>query len=254
MNYWKNKFVKMGALRLQCRDVVHIWSLTPFGSKLLTRGEGGGEVVVLEDFAWKFGVVEWERRALDWVRLGCPRNWEKLGVRIANVRVVRTSCSVIIHPGRFKGWDVRELRDLAVRTVEWVKRVLEDRFGMVLEDRGCPLHEPIFRFYSEEARQDVKVGTVITAGVGSTDASPPERVPHEEYEGVERAHARHLLPDSVKRVEGKVDALASIVQNLTESMGKLAGSFESFACMFKQTMESPAEPEKHNGNGEEYVS
>lgn len=223
VSYWKDKLVAMGALRFQCRSASSVFSLTPYGSKVVTRSEGFvSETVCLEDFAWKFGVVEWEKRRLDWRKLGNPRNWEKLGVRIASVRVVRTSCSVIIHPGKFKGWDERELRDLAVRTVEWVKRILEDKFGMVLEPVGCKLHEPIFRFYSQEAREDVKYGTVITEGVGSTDNSPPERVPHEEYSGVERAHARHLLPDSVSRLERKVDVLAESTEKLVCCVGKLS--------------------------------
>jgi hypothetical protein len=48
------------------------------------------------------------------------------------------------------------------------------------------------------------------------------------------------IPDWAERVERKTD--------------ELVGSFSSFAGMFKQTMGSPAELEKHNGNGEEYVS
>jgi hypothetical protein len=145
---------------------------------------------------------------------------------------------VIIHPGKFKGWDVRELRDLAVRTVEWVKRILEDRFGMVLEDVGSPLHEPIFRFYSQEAREDVKHGTIITEGVGSTDNSPPERVPHEEYSGVDRAHARHLLPDSIRRLESKVDVL-------TESTTKLVGLVGQVSDVLTKLL-SPEGPDSRN--------
>lgn len=38
--YWKNKFLNMGALKLQVRDTVHIFSLTPYGLKVLTTGEG----------------------------------------------------------------------------------------------------------------------------------------------------------------------------------------------------------------------
>jgi hypothetical protein len=234
VTYWKDKFLDMGLIQLVSRDVFQTFRLTPFGSKILTRGEGS-ELVVLEDFAWRFTVLEGERRRVDWVRLGSPRNWVKLGVRVGSVRVVRTSRSVIVHPGRLKGWDCRELERLAVRTVEWTRRVLEDRFGMLLEDEGVPLHEPVFRFYSEEAKEDVKHGTVICEGVGSTDNSPPERVPHEEYSGVERAHARLLLPDSVKRLELKVDSLSDCVVRLTESVGSVVGALERLL--------PPAEPE-----------
>jgi hypothetical protein len=90
---------------------------------------------------------------LNWKRLGRPRNWEKLGVRIGNVRVVRTSKSIIIHPGRLRGFDVDKLLMLSGRIVERVRMVLENRFGLILSDDGVPIHQPITRFYSEEARE-----------------------------------------------------------------------------------------------------
>jgi hypothetical protein len=133
--YWKNKFLNMGAIKLQVRDVVQIFSLTVYGSKVLTRGEGYfPEVCCLEDYAIKFEVKEWERLPLNWKRLGRPRNWEKLGVKIGNIRVVRTSKSVIIHPGRLRGFDVDELLMLSGRIVERVRMVLENRFGLILSD------------------------------------------------------------------------------------------------------------------------
>lgn len=222
ITYWTKKLLKMGALRLQTKDVIKIYSLTPYGSKLLTRSEGSVfEPVCLEDYAVKFDVLEGERRVIVWEKLGDPRNWVKLGVRIGGVRVVRTSGSVIVHPGKLKGFDSHELLMTSGRIVEWVKRILEDKFGMLLSDDGVELHKPTWRYYTEEAKEDVKFGTVITEGVGRTDVSPPERRPHEEYDGEERAHARHLLPDSVKRLEGKVDQVNANMVKVTETLGAL---------------------------------
>jgi hypothetical protein len=237
VTYWTKKLLKMGALQLQTKDVIKIYSLTPYGSKLLTRSEGDiSESVCLEDYAVKFEVLERERRPIEWEKLGDPRNWEKLGVRIGGVRVVRTSVSVIIHPGKLKGFDTHELLMTSGRIVEWVKRILEDKFGMLLSDDGVELHKPTWRFYTPEAEEDLKFGTVITEGVGRTDDSPPEYRPHEEYDGEARAHARHLLPDSVKRVENKVDMinanLLKVTENLaalTESIGRLADSLSPLA-------------------------
>jgi len=144
----------MGALRVQSTDVVKYYSLTPYGSKLLTGSEGGvlPEPVVLEDHAVKFEVLGREQVFLDWERLGAPRNWVKLGVRLGDCLVVKTSHSVIIHPGKLRGFDVDELEVDAGRIVERVKAILEGKFGMVLSDQGVPLHKPVYRFYSEEAR------------------------------------------------------------------------------------------------------
>ena len=62
VSYWKNKFLSMGAIRLQVHDVVQIYKLTPYGSKVLTGGEGYfPEVCCLEDYAIKFEVKEWEK-------------------------------------------------------------------------------------------------------------------------------------------------------------------------------------------------
>jgi hypothetical protein len=66
---------------------------------------------------------------LDWRRLGRPQNWEKLGVKIGSVHVVRTSTSVIVYPSRLRGFDVDELV-ISGRIVERVKGVLECNFGL----------------------------------------------------------------------------------------------------------------------------
>ena len=182
------------------------YALTPYGSNILTTSESGvgPEVCCLEDQAVKFDVIEWgNAERLDWKKLGRPRNWEKLGVKIGNVRVVRTSKSIIVHPGRIRGFDVDELLMLSGRIVERVRMVLENRFGLVLNDVGYSLHQPVTRFYSEEAGELVKLGTTIVEDVGSIDNSPPERVPHEEYVGKDLAKARLLMPLKLSRLELK---------------------------------------------------
>jgi hypothetical protein len=109
---------------------------------------------------------------------------------------------------------------------------------MLLEDEGVKLHEPIFRYYSEEAREDVRHGTCIVEGVGSVDNSPPERVPHEEYNGVERARARLLLPDSVRSLELKVDELRSVILDLVSALKPIEQLTEAL-----ERLVPPAEPE-----------
>jgi hypothetical protein len=242
VSYWKDRFVGAGALRLVVKDVFKEYALTSYGSKILTTGESGipPEVCCLEDYAVKFGVSDWGNAdRLDWRRLGRPRNWEKLGVKIGNVRVVRTSKSVIIHPGRLRGFDVDELLMFSGRIVERVKGVLEGYFGLVLDEPGVPLHEPITRFYSEEAGELVKLGTTVVEGVGSIDNSPPERVPHEEYVGKDLAKARLFMPLRLKCLEVKVDGLNNevheLVSVLREVLKKPAGVVESSQLEKKQT-------------------
>jgi len=224
VNYWQNKFVGAGALRLVVKDVFNEYALTPYGSKILTTSESGvpEEVCCLEDYAVKFGVLDWGRAdRLDWRKLGRPRNWEKLGVKIGAVRVVRTSKSVIVHPGKLRGFDVDELLMLSGRIVERVRMVLENRFGLVLDDVGAALHQPITRFYSEEAGELVKLGTTIVEDVGSIDNSPPERVPHEEYVGKDLAKARLLMPLKLTRLEQRVEDIEKKLNILADNTNEL---------------------------------
>lgn len=233
ITYWKNKLLRLGLLKLQRKDVVKIYRLTNYGSKVLTRSENVDlvEPVVLEDYAVRFGVVEGEKRCIAWRKLGDPRNWVKLGVKIGGVRVVKTSRSVIVHPGKLRGWDTKELVLDSGRIVERVKNVLETRFGMVLGDVAIPLHKPIFRFYGEEAKEIVKHGTIIVHDekgerLGSIDNSPPELVPHEEYDGETLGAARLLFPITLNRLEMKVDALTDNVLKLVDSMEGLTKIFQ----------------------------
>lgn len=237
VSYWVKKLQKQGYLQLQIKDVVKLYQLTPHGKRIFTTSE---ESKVLEDYAVKFQIVEGEKVGLDWEKLGQPNNWEKLGIKVGSVRVVKTSQSVIVHPGRMVGFDFNELLVEVGRVIECTRDILVNKFGMVLSDAPVPLHEPIVRFYSEEAKEDVKNGTVIVEGVGSIDQSPPERIPHEEYKGIDRAKARLLLPDSVKVLMDKVDALQLQVNSLTDSttriadvLGKLLGSSEDTTSIQK---------------------
>ena len=54
---------------------------------------------------------------------------------------------------------------LSGRIVEIVRMVLENRFMLVLSDAGYSLHQPVTRFYSEEAGELVKLGTTIVEDV-----------------------------------------------------------------------------------------
>jgi hypothetical protein len=212
------------------KDVFKEYALTAYGSKILTTSENGipPEVCCLEDYAIKFKVLDWGNAdQLDWKRLGRPRNWEKLGVKIGNVRVVRTSKSVIVHPGRLRGFDIDELLMLSGRIVERVKGVLECHFGLFLEEPGVPLHEPITRFYSEEAGELVKLGTTVVEEVGSIDNSPPERVPHEEYVGKDLAKARLLMPLKLSRLEQRVEDVEKNLTDLSDNVSELVSVLRS---------------------------
>ena len=110
---------------------------------------------------------------------------------------------------------------LSGRIVERVRMVLENRFNLILNDTGSSLHQPITRFYSEEAKDLVKLGTTIVENVGSIDNSPPERVPHEEYVGKDLAKARLLMPLKLSRLEQRIDHITNKLTNLSGNLFEL---------------------------------
>ena len=134
-------FQTIEALKLKTGGVIKYYSMTQYGSQILTGSDKtGAETYVLEDHAVKFEIVEEETAHIAWEKLGSPRNWVKLGAKFGNVRVVKTCGKVkhiIIHPGRLKalGFDVSVVDSLLVdagRIVELVKQILENHFGMIL--------------------------------------------------------------------------------------------------------------------------
>ena len=83
------------------------------------------------------------------------------------------------------------------------------------------MHQPITRFYSEEAKDLVKLGTTIVENVGSIDNSPPERVPHEEYVGKDLAKARLLMPLKLVNLECNVRDIEKKLIELSNNMNEL---------------------------------
>ena len=196
--------LRRGFIRLQTHDVFKIYSVTPLGQSIFTGSDTTGEASVLEDYAVKFAIIRGETCRVDWKKLGDPNNWVKLGTHVDGLRVERTSQNIIIHPGKMPGFNADKLLFDSGRAVQKCKDILEGQFGMRLSSEGVELHKPIFRFYSEEAKEDVKHGTVTVDGVGAIDNSPPEHIPHEEYFGIDRTRARNLLPDSIKALRSEV--------------------------------------------------
>jgi hypothetical protein len=232
VTYWKNKFLRAGALRLKVDGIVKYYELTSYGSMLLTGSERGLRLpVVLEDHPLKFRVLEREKSLIDWRRLGEPRNWRKLGVRIGDVRVVLNMGlvpSVVVHPGQMKGFNVDQLEMDAARIVERVRFVLEGKFGMVLGDEGEALHGPRWRVYRPECKAWVEAGTVEVEGVGGLDHSPTGerqdplcRRPHLEYNSKRLAAAAVNFPLTLECIEAKVDVLNSRVESLARGVERL---------------------------------
>ncbi len=243
VSYWKDRFLKAGALRLKMDGIVKYYELTPYGSKLLTGSDGELRLpVVFEDHALKFGVLRRERCRVDWEKLGEPRNWRKLGVLIGVVRVelnLGLEPTVVIHPGQVKGFNVDELEMEAARIVERTRVVLEQKFGMQLSEIGTPLHNPRWRIYRPECHEWISAGTVEVEGVGALDHSPTHDKkdplsgrPHLEYSDkrlAARAAGFPVAYDSSKQLAVSAVEFPGVLANLEAKLDALYGQFERLA-------------------------
>ena len=270
VTYWKNRFVKAGALVL--RESQHpetlgkprmdqrfsagrpkYYDLTPYGSKLLTGSDNQVRLpIVFEDHPVKFHVLRWERKksdgcsVIDWERLGDVRNWVKLGFRVTGVRVVKTSKSVIVHPGPLKGFDVDQLEVDSGRIVERVRYILEVQYGMQLSDDCEFLHGPMWQVFHPDAKEWVKAGSVNIPGVGAVDASPKpwlknlSKVPHVEFEKKEHAAIAASWPlasDPAKRNVSAAPMYPLYIEEMHRMLTGLVGQVEALSAQigsFKQ--------------------
>jgi hypothetical protein len=258
VSYWVKRFVKASALVLResqdpetlgkPRKHQHVgpglpkyYDLTPYGSKLLTGSEGCLRLpVVLEDHAVKFRVLRWERfGSIVWEKLGEPRNWRKFGFRVSGVRVVKTSRSVIVHPGSLKGFNVDALEVDAGRIVERVRYILEVRFGMQLADDCVHLHDPRWQVYRPECKKWVEAGTCEVKGVGGLDHSPKpskhgvrdplSNEPHVEYSNKRHAAIAAAFPvasDPAKRLATAASAFPLTLESIDAKLTVLLENIE----------------------------
>lgn len=238
VSHWKDHSIKVGALRLQTDGIVKYYELTPFGVKLLasstdvTTGESGtamGAVHVLEDHAIKFLILKEEDRQhpIDWRKLGQPRNWVKLGLKLGDVRVVKTSRHIIIHPGKLRDFNADQLLVTAGQIVGRVRLELMQRFGMILSEEGVPLHDPVWEVFTPEAEELNGAGTfkihMAAGATGGLDNSPPDRKRHFEYNRKELAVAAVRSPELFVELAQKVEALVQTVNGLVTVNEKLVG-------------------------------
>jgi hypothetical protein len=196
VNYWTLNAVNDGLLHVEeSNEIVKgrmtaeftqgkpkTYLLTALGQKILTGSEHGyPEPVTLEDYALKFPLIS-DKESLNWEKVGNPKNWVKLGIRIGHVWVekyVGLQPSVIIHSGQLVGFDSEELFVQAGQIIEIARIILQDK-GVQLGIIGSRVRDPNLKFYTPEANElHDKFGNLST-GDGTIDASPPDKIPHEE--------------------------------------------------------------------------
>ena len=271
VSHWKDHAIEVGALRLVCDGIVKYYELTPFGCKFLVCSKNFttseetfamSVVHVLEDHAVKFEILKPEDTShpIDWRKLGEPRNWVKWGFKLGNVRVVKTSKSIIIHPGKLRDFNADALLVMAGEIVGRARLELMMRFGMILSEEGIPLHDPVWEVFTPEAEKFEGSGTfrvhMKDGSIGAMDNSPPDRKRHFEYNRKELAEAAVRSPELFVDLARKIECLERVVSSLVDSNMRLAGLLNEVFGLAKkiENENGTAEKEKVGDKGRRYVS
>lgn len=234
ITYWIKKLKKHGYIKLQTRDVYKIFTLTYLGSKIVTGSEEVRRVIVLEDYPIKYGVIEGEKAPVRWEKLGQPRNWTKLGFKIGKIRVVKTSRSIIVHPGQLRGFDPYRLVYVAGRECSRVASWLQNHLGMVLGP-GEPIKRPTFQVYDPVAEELTKYYS-FKDDLGGADRSPPSKRGHWEM-GPEVAKDYLMSFARLHQIQNRLTQLENMQERQTKIMETFAESMQDHRAMINEIRE-----------------
>jgi hypothetical protein len=215
VNYWAQKFLRNELIRVKIPGKPLIYELTSLGTKILTGSEKRWPPpVIMEDYAKKFRLIK-DFSSINWVKLGEPKNWIKMGIKLGRIRVEKTSKNIIVHTGKLQGFNPSYLLIEAGQIIGQVRNFLE-KMGLELDFVGFPLHKPIFRFYTAESETLNKLGTFYTKD-GSIDGS--DGVPHVEW-NLETAKNYLEMPNAIKRIEGNLERCAKSLLLFSKGMAE----------------------------------
>lgn len=225
--YWIRKAVRDGLLRVLAEGRPKFYELTAFGQKYLTGSERGfKEPCTMEDYAMKFSLLE-DRSSLEWKKLGDPKNWRKMGIKLGSVSVVKTSRSIIIHSGQLTGFYYEDLFIEAGAIIQLVRAKLLD-LGVETSEAGFPIRDVNFKLYTPEAEFLHKKYGNIQTPEGVIDNSPPDRVPHEERN--RRQQRLYLdMPRRIQRIEQAMERISVTQESLLSVQEKQTEILEKFS-------------------------
>jgi len=237
VNYWVKKLVNFKCVKVLYEGRPQYYRITPLGLALLTRSETTS-FCLLEDYPSKYPLIA-DHSNIAWEKLGQPQNWIKLGFKVGDITVVKTSQNVIIHTGQIAGKSELACAEHAGAIKYGVKAWLQSH-GVLMGDVPVDVKKPMFQFFSKEAEiLHEHFGNVVTED-GKIDNSPhdndpKQRIPHEEYD---RQTAINKIGEAntIARIECKLDNLINITEKLTDSVLKLANSAD------KTETPKPVEP------------
>jgi hypothetical protein len=214
----------IGEFPTYCVGSPKYYMLTPYGSKLLTGGDGVlSYPILLEDYPLLFKVERRELAPIPWKPLGNVNHWRKQGIWLAGVTVElhdglgpnKDGAKVMIHPGHVKGFNVDDLLRDSAAIIERVRGILMASYGIKLSEKGELQKnrstgldlKPCFRVYHPDVRSWMVAGSLKVPGEGAVDHSPEpskhgirdplSNEPHAEYFDKRNAALLASLPPLV---------------------------------------------------------
>jgi len=218
VHYWIKKAEKQGLIKLDKKDVITLYRLTPYGKEILYKKlTWGDRLPRLHSFSMKYPIIEEPKVSVDWKKVEMA-NWTRYVGTELGVRVEKTTRHIIVHAEEIRGEDPYEIYYLARRECDRVARYLEEKFQMKL-GIGERLRKPHFGIYDPIAE---KVGEHIefSDDVGKLDMS-------EGYGELDLYDPRFVknylitftsLPSMVKRQERELSEIKEILQVFAEGM------------------------------------
>jgi len=248
--YYVKKLEQVGFVHRERRSNIVIYSLTRRGSNFLTGSEGvlfGSGVWRLHAAKYRFGLLADGVWPTDWRRVE-KMNWTALLGLERGVTVEKTPSSVIVHVETLYGRSPPELLDLAKGLADRTAEALTLKYGCKLaKGKLCrrphlAIDDPVAEFlsrYFEISVDEKKIDR--SEGLGEIDCFT-----------LETSVDYMRMPERVKALEGKVDAIAEIylseiskkIDGLTCQIEKLVSALEVVS-----SLAASAPPALDRGNG-----
>ena len=227
--YYVKKLEQAGLIRRERRTNIVIFSVTRKGSNFLTGSESclfGSGVWRLHAAKYRFGLVADGRWPVDWRRVE-KMNWTALLGLEGGVTVEKTPSSVIVHVETLYGKNPVELLDQARALADRTARALMLKYGCKLaEGKLCrrphiAIDDPVAEFlsrYFEISAEDRKMDR--SEGLGEFEAFTPQV-----------AIDYMMMPEKVKALEGKLEALEQLQETVVSKLDRLLDLFKPLFTM-----------------------
>ena len=222
--YYIKKLQKAGLVRRKVRSRAVWYELTRRGQNFLRSCEGvvfGSGVFRLHRCQVLFPIIREgvypaaDFRAVEMV------NWTALLGLVHGVRVRKTTRHWIVHVETLYGRHPGELFTLANNLANRISRALMSKYGCLLGEgkigKGyeVAIDDPVAKLLS-------RYFTISTAK-RKMDHSPPELEGEIDHLSRDATVEYLLMPERVKKLEGQVEALSSMVEDLRSDVHELVG-------------------------------